>query len=96
VGQKQRIAIARGLIANALVLVLDEPTASLDPETEAALVSSLEAERARRLLVVIVHRLSTIRSADRIYFMEEGRVIEIGTHDSLIARPDGAYRRFAE
>lgn len=96
VGQKQRIAIARGLIANAPVLVLDEPTASLDPETEAALVSSLEAERGRRLLVVIAHRLSTIRSADRIYFMEDGRVTETGTHDTLIARPDGAYRRFAE
>ena len=95
VGQKQRLAIARGLVSRAPVLVLDEPTAALDPETENALVAALQAERSRRLLIVIAHRLSTIRSADRIYFLDAGRVIETGTHDELMAKPDGAYRRFA-
>lgn len=96
VGQKQRIAIARGLVSKAPVLILDEPTASLDPETENALVAALEAGRRNRLLVVIAHRLSTIRRADRICFMDEGRIIETGSHEELMAKPAGAYRRFVE
>ena len=96
VGQKQRIAIARGLVSDAPVLVLDEPTASLDPETENALVAALGEGRSRRLLVVIAHRLSTIRRADRICFMRDGRIIETGSHDTLTAIPDGAYRQFVE
>ena len=96
VGQKQRIAIARGLVRKAPVLVLDEPTASLDPETENALVAALEAGRRDRLLVVIAHRLSTIRRADRICFMDEGRIVETGSHEELIAERAGAYRRFVE
>ena len=80
----------------ARILILDEPTASLDPETENALVAALRAERERRLLIVIAHRLSTIRTADRIYFMDEGRVIETGSHDDLMQLPEGAYRRFVE
>lgn len=96
VGQKQRLAIARGLVSRAPVLVLDEPTASLDPETENALVAALEAGRRDRLLVVIAHRLSTIRRADRICFMDEGRVVESGSHEELMALPNGAYRTFVE
>ena len=96
VGQKQRLAIARGLVSKAPVLVLDEPTASLDPETENALVAALEAGRRDRLLVVIAHRLSTIRRADRICFMDEGRIVETGRHEVLVAKPAGAYRRFVE
>ena len=96
VGQKQRLAIARGLVSRAPVLVLDEPTAALDPETENALVAALQAERAQRLLIVIAHRLSTIRSADRIVFIEEGRIVETGTHAELMRRRAGAYRRFVE
>ncbi len=96
VGQKQRVAIARGLISPARVLILDEPTASLDPETENALISALNAERERRLLIVIAHRLSTIRTADRIYFLEDGQIVETGSHDELVQKPDGAYRRFVE
>ena len=95
VGQKQRLAIARGLVSDAPVLVLDEPTAALDPETENALVAALQAERSRRLLIVIAHRLSTIRSADRICFLDAGRIVETGTHDELMALPNGAYQRFA-
>jgi ABC-type multidrug transport system fused ATPase/permease subunit len=78
------------------VLILDEPTAALDPETETALVSALQEERQRRLLLVIAHRLSTIRSADRIVFLEDGRITEIGDHKTLTARPDGHYRRFVD
>ena len=96
VGQKQRLAIARGLASPAPVLVLDEPTAALDPETERALVGALKAERERRLLVVIAHRLSTIRAADRICFLTAGRIVETGSHDELMAKADGAYRRFVE
>ena len=96
VGQKQRLAIARGLVSRAPVLVLDEPTASLDPETENALVAALEAGRSDRLLVVIAHRLSTIRRADRICFMDEGRIAESGSHEELMALPNGAYRTFVE
>ena len=96
VGQKQRLAIARGLVSKAPVLVLDEPTASLDPETENALVAALEAGRRDRLLVVIAHRLSTIRRADRICFMDEGRIVESGSHEELMALPNGAYRTFVE
>ncbi len=96
VGQKQRLAIARGLVSKAPVLVLDEPTASLDPETENALVAALEAGRRDRLLVVIAHRLSTIRRADRICFMDEGRIVESGSHEELMALLNGAYRTFVE
>ena len=96
VGQKQRLAIARGLVSKAPVLVLDEPTASLDPETENALVAALDTGRRDRLLVVIAHRLSTIRRADRICFMDEGRIAESGSHEELMALPDGAYRTFVE
>ena len=78
------------------MLVLDEPTAALDPETENALIEALNAEREKRLLIVIAHRLSTIRSADRILFIESGRIIETGSHDELMRERSGGYRRFVE
>ena len=96
VGQKQRLAIARGLVSRSPVLVLDEPTAALDPETENALVQALQAEREKRVLIVIAHRLSTIRTADQICVVDDGKIVETGSHEELMKNPEGAYRRFVE
>ena len=96
VGQKQRLCIARGLVRDTRILILDEPTAALDPQAENALVRSLRAAAAGRLVVVIAHRLSTIRRADRIVFLEDGEVRDIGTHAALMAKADGPYRRFVD
>ncbi len=94
VGQKQRIAIARGLIKPASVLILDEPTSALDPETESYLVQALHEAAKDRLVVIIAHRLSTIANADKIVFLEEGQVLEQGTHETLMADPLSHYHRF--
>ena len=96
VGQQQRLCIARGLVRDAKVLILDEPTSALDPETEQALFDSLDRIAEDRLLVVIAHRLSTIRRADKIAFLDDGVLAETGTHDELMQRENGAYRRFVE
>ncbi len=96
VGQRQRLAIARALVRDAMILILDEPTSALDPDTEAALVQSLREAGRDRLVLVVAHRLSTIRAANQILFLEEGRLVEGGTHAELLARPGGAYRRFVE
>ena len=96
VGQQQRLCIARGLVRDAKVLILDEPTSALDPETEQQLFDSLDRIAEDRLLVVIAHRLSTIRRADKIAFLDEGVLVETGSHDELMQREGGAYRRFVE
>ena len=96
VGQQQRLSIARGLVRNTRILILDEPTAALDPLTENALVTALRTAAERRLVIVIAHRLSTIRNADRIVFLEGGRIREVGGHDDLMAGAEGAYRAFVE
>ncbi|MEB3351967.1 MAG: ATP-binding cassette domain-containing protein, partial [Cyanobacteriota bacterium] len=89
-GQRQRIALARAILKDPPVLVLDEATAAVDNETEAAIQRSLERITAERTTLVIAHRLSTVRHADRIVVMEAGRIVESGSHDQLIRR-NGAY-----
>lgn len=96
VGQQQRLSIARGLIRDARILILDEPTAALDPHTENELVQALLKARVDKLVIVIAHRLSTIRRADRIVFLDAGEIQAIGSHDDLMADPDSPYRRFVE
>ena len=91
-GQRQRVSIARAVLVDPPVLVLDEATSAVDNETEAAIQRSLERISHDRTTVVIAHRLSTIRHADRIYVLDRGRVAEEGTHEDLVAIEDGIYR----
>jgi ATP-binding cassette, subfamily B, bacterial len=89
-GQRQRLSIARAVLKDPVVLVLDEATSAVDNETEAAIQRSLERISAGRTTLVIAHRLSTVRNADVIHVLERGRIVESGTHDQLVDH-EGAY-----
>ena len=94
-GQRQRISIARALLRNTPILLLDEATSALDAESEKLVQDALDHLMKDRTTIVIAHRLATVRSADRIIVMDEGRIVEQGDHDSLIAK-NGLYARLAE
>ena len=99
-GQRQRLSIARAVVRNTPILVLDEPTAALDAETEHRVLDNLAqwagSKETRRAIFLITHRISTIRRADNIVYLDNGRVAETGGHDELMAIEDGRYRSFVE
>ena len=90
-GQRQRISIARAVLKDPPVLILDEATSSVDNETEAAIQRSMERISQGRTMIVIAHRLSTVRNADRIFVLEDGALVEQGTHEALAAAGEGIY-----
>ena len=94
-GQRQRLSLARAIVRNTPILILDEPTAALDAETELAVMRNLRQWGKDKVVFLITHRMATIRDADQIVFLEQGRPVEVGDHDSLV-RADGRYRLFAD
>jgi len=95
-GERQRVALARAFLANAPILILDEATSSLDSESEALIQQAMDRLMSGRTSIVIAHRLSTVRAMDRILVFEHGRIVEEGSHEALLRRPHGHYKRLFE
>src|SRR5690606_40323820 len=94
-GQKQRLSIARAVLKDAPILILDEATSAVDVETEQQIQSALENLMQGKTSIVIAHRLSTVRNADKIAVLQDGRIVEMGSHDELL-RSGTVYRRLVE
>ncbi|RPA94804.1 P-loop containing nucleoside triphosphate hydrolase protein [Choiromyces venosus 120613-1] len=95
-GQKQRIAIARSIIANPKILILDEATSAVDPKNERIVQNALEKISEGRTTILIAHRLSTVKNADNIVVLDSGNIVESGTHQELLAHPEGAYKQLID
>jgi subfamily B ATP-binding cassette protein MsbA len=95
-GQRQRVAIARAIVKNSPIVILDEATSALDNESEAIVQKALDNLMKNRTVFVIAHRLSTIHNANRIAVLNEGELVELGSHDELITKPNGRYRNLYE
>jgi ATP-binding cassette, subfamily B, bacterial len=95
-GERQRVALARAFLADAPILILDEATSSLDSESEALIQEAMDRLMSGRTSIVIAHRLSTVRAMNRILVFEHGRIVEEGSHEALLCRPHGHYRRLFE
>lgn len=94
-GEKQRISIARAIMKDAPVIILDEATANVDPENEKDLMEAISALTEEKTILMIAHRLKTVRNADQIFVVDKGRIVQHGTHDALM-KQDGVYRRFVD
>ena len=95
-GQRQRLSIARAVVRDTAILILDEPTAALDAATEHQVMTNLAEWGEGRAIFLITHRISTIRRADNILYLDDGRIVESGNHDTLMRLQDGRYRHFVE
>jgi len=95
-GQRQRLSIARAVVRNTPILILDEPTAALDAVTEQQVMKNLSMWGRDRIIFLITHRISTIRRADNILYLDQGKILENGTHEELMRNENGKYKAFVE